>query len=733
MPSPPTARPPSTYHEYKGDVRVQSIFVDAVESHRRRGQKHRILYPGTDRFELERMDVWNYDTICNPCLILQPKKTAEVSSIVKGYTTGVKNTLTEIKRTGEKLGIPRLCVCGGRNSMNAMMEGSIVLDLSRMKGVDVDAEAKTVTVQGGATVHDLDDELGKFGLMAVSGIFQNLGVVGCILGGGFGYSSRVHGLACDNVLSAELIIADGRLKRCSPTKNEDLYWSLCGGGGGIGVVTQVTLRCYPLCNAALLTYDLSSPSARMRRRIVDRWAEWACGGNGAPEEVYSHIILRTDWKLVSFLGTSVDTGVVPQSKDHLEQFNDVMKKKGSLVRDLSILSGSSSSLVDLPTSWDRVPGLALLKKNKFGTRLRFKSKFRMVRYCDELQPLGDALFAPGNVYIACKYATVMSAQIMDILTRATMSDSPNKESRIVVSSAGGAINRIPKSEVAFDARDINFVIYIEGRWSDSVNDEKVEHDKKKVVRWVHAAASQLQFCEGIKSTAHPESTRDYVSKSGKSRPPSGWYNFEAENGTRLAGIKKRRDPRNVFSLASRVSWEKTRSQHIGSANSSSPTTRTSSPTVSSPSIAKNQGVAKAKAERVEAMRSVRNRIDDDSDDEDDGTLETTDDRFEVAKSNSKDSDSSLDRSNGYGSEEDDDSRNCRNERRRLRERHGESSRSFGQDTFASVLEEESDEELSEWDDEDEEARLDGRDYQDDMASTERSLTPSPTYNGVEEV
>lgn len=711
MPSSPAARPPSTYHEFSGDIGVQDIFVAAIDSHRRRGQKFRILYPGTDRYELERRDVYNYSSICHPCLIIQPKRTAEVSAIVKGYTKGVKDTLAEIKATGDNLGIPRLCVSGGRNSMNAMMEGSIVLDLSRMNGVDVDVKARTVTVQGGTCIYMLDDELAKHGLMAVTGTVGRLGVVGTVLGGGYGYASRKFGLACDQIVSAELIIADGRLKRCSPTKNEDLYWSLCGGGGGIGVVTQLTLRCFPIQNAGLLTYDLSSPGPRMRRKIIVNWADWVCGENGendthtsggAPNEVYSHIVLRTDWKLVSFLGTSIDTEVIPQSADHLEHFHDILKRK-SLVRELSRLSGSTNAHDELPVSWDQTPGLSILQKGagKFGSPMRLRSKFRMVPYCDGIQSLGDALFPPGNVYNAYKYASKMNEEIVDILTKATMGDAPNNESRIVLSSAGGAINDISTSNVAFDSRDINFIIYIEGRWSDTPrNLERDEQEKKRVIRWVHAVASQLQFCQGIKSTSHPESTRDYVSKSGKSEPPVGWYNFCFENGQRLEAIKKRRDPRNVFSLASRVSWQTMK--------------RSSSPTVE-----KYQNAAKAKTERVEAMQSVRKyNSRDDSDGEDDASLETTDERFEERPSDG----GTVDEESG-----EEDGQN----RRRQRMNHEVSARSFGQESYMTEDIVEIDQE-EDWADFNEHNLDEGRQMdanRDD--ATERSQTPSPASTPVD--
>ena len=700
MSSSPVARPPSTYHEFRGDVGVQDIFVAAIESNRRRGQNFRILFPGTDRYELERMDVYDYSSICHPCLIIQPKRTAEVSAIVKGYQTGVKNTLAEIKKTGANLGIPRLCVSGGRNSMNAMMEGSIVLDLSRMNGVDVDTDARTVTVQGGTRIYELDDELAKHGLMAVTGTVGRLGVVGTVLGGGYGYASRKFGLACDNIVSAELIIADGRLKRCSPTKNEDLYWSLCGGGGGIGVVTQLTLRCYPIQNAVLLTYDLSSPGAKARRKIVAKWADWI---HDAPNEVFSQINLRTDWKIVSFLASSIDTEVVPQSADHLEYFHDVLKRK-SLVRELSRLSGSTNSQDELPVSWDRTPGLSVLQKGtgKFGSPMRLRSKFRMVPFCDGIQSLGDVLFSPGNVYNTCKYASTMNENVVDILTKATMGDAPNSESRIVISSAGGAINEIAASKVAFDSRDINYIIYIEGRWSHTRNIERDEAEKKKVIRWVHAVASQLQFCEGIKSTSHPESTRDYVSKSGKTEPPTGWYNFGVDNGTRLEAIKKRRDPRNVFSLASRVSWQKKK-------NSSS-----------SPIVEKYHDAAKAKTDRVEAMRSVRkDNLNYDSDGEDDASLETTDERFGERPSDDGNVDAESD-------EDEIERRDGRSDRGQHK-KYEVSSRSLGQESYMTEGIETVYEEEEDWADFNEDVLGEERQVDPNRDDgTERSLTPSPT-------
>lgn len=581
----PTHKPPSIFHSFKGDIKTQDIFAEVIESHRRRGQKFRILFPGSDRFEMERMDVWNHDSICTPCLILQPKTPSEVSSCIKGYTAGVRKCLKENRRTGIKLGIPRLCVAGGRNSYASLKEGAIVMDLARMRDVEVDAENRVVTVQGGARILDLDTALGEHGLMAIAGTYQNLGVVGCMLGGGVGYASRKHGLAADNLLAAEIVLADGRLKRCSAIKHEELFWALRGGGGGIGVVTSVTLRCFPLRNAALLTFDLYSPSVGARRKVLTNWAKWISGHSGinenhtatdsaenigTPKEVYSQLVLPTNAANVAFIGTSIDPEVIPQSEARLEQFKDMTRKRGPIRRGpLGIFGGKVENR--LPTSWDRVPGLADLKVDKLGASMRNNAHFRMVRYCDELQALAGKLMPPGNAFIACKYANCLTERIREILIQATIGEmSPHNGSRVFVTSAGSAINEIPSRESAFAHRDVNFVIFIEGRWNESDSESRDAREKQKIVNWVRWVSNQLHFCDGVHSTTHPESSRDQVSKSGRSEPPPGFYNFDETNGLNMTRIKKQRDPRNVFSLAPRISWRKESSAGAQMANRQPP-------------------------------------------------------------------------------------------------------------------------------------------------------------------
>jgi len=141
-----------------------------------------------------------------------------------------------------------IAVRGGGHSVPGFGTGddAVVIDLSRMRGVRVDPEKRTARSEGGATWGDFNDATHAHGLATTGGIISTTGVAGLTLGGGIGYLARGFGLSCDNLLSAEVVTADGRQLTASENEHADLFWALRGGGGNFGVVTSLEFRVHPV-------------------------------------------------------------------------------------------------------------------------------------------------------------------------------------------------------------------------------------------------------------------------------------------------------------------------------------------------------------------------------------------------------------------------------------------------------------------------------------------------------
>jgi len=191
----------------------------------------RLLRQGDPHFEIARR-IWNAAIDRAPVAIVVCARDSDVSEAVRfAATSGFKVTVR-----GGGHGVAGL----------AVQDGDLMIDLSALRAVRVDARQQQVEAGGGATWRDLDAAAGAFGLAVPGGLVSTTGVGGLTLGGGIGWLMRHHGLASDNLIAAEIVLADGRVVSASASDNARLFWALRGGGGHVGVVTRFTFRAHPV-------------------------------------------------------------------------------------------------------------------------------------------------------------------------------------------------------------------------------------------------------------------------------------------------------------------------------------------------------------------------------------------------------------------------------------------------------------------------------------------------------
>ena len=204
----------------------------------------KLIQPDDADYEAARK-VYNGMINKHPALIAKCSDEGDVMTAVNFAREN--NLLTAIRSGGHNGGGLGIC------------EGGLVIDLSLMKGIHVDPVKKTVWVETGCTLGDVDHATHAFGLATPSGIFSTTGIGGITLGGGLGHLTRHYGLAIDNLLEANLVLADGRFVKANATNNEDLFWALRGGGGNFGVVTSFLFQCHSLSTvyAGPMLWDLN--------------------------------------------------------------------------------------------------------------------------------------------------------------------------------------------------------------------------------------------------------------------------------------------------------------------------------------------------------------------------------------------------------------------------------------------------------------------------------------------
>ena len=437
--------------------------------------KGEVILPNDAGYDSART-IWNATIDKHPALIV---RCATTSDVVGAVNFAKANRLA-------------LAVRGGGHNIagSALCDDGIVIDLSQMKAVQVDAAARRATVEGGATLADFDAATQAHGLAVPLGINSTTGVAGLTLGGGFGWLSRKYGMTIDSLESAEVVTAAGEVVRASATEHPDLFWALRGGSGNFGVVTRFEFRLHPVgpnVLSGLIVYPLSEAKSALRQ-YRDFMAK-------APDELSVWTVLRQAPPL-PFLSEAVH---------------------GTEIIALALLYAG-----------DPKEGEALIDPlRKFGTPL---GEHVGVQPYTAWQQAFDPLLTPGarNYWKSHNFSVLDDALFDTVIEYIRKLPSPQCE--IFFGAIGGATTRPAPDSAAYAHRDAQFVMNVHGRWIDEADDERC-------IGWAR---------DYFKASAPYASGGVYVNflTADEGDRVKAAY---GENYDRLARIKRTYDPANLFS------------------------------------------------------------------------------------------------------------------------------------------------------------------------------------------
>jgi FAD/FMN-containing dehydrogenase len=357
----------------------------------------------------------------HPALIV---RCAGVADVITAVTFARRHHLVVAVRGGGH-GVPGFAVC----------DGGMMIDLSRMKSVRVDPVARTARAEGGCTWGDFDHETQAFGLATTGGIARPTGIAGLTLGGGHGYLMRTYGLACDNLLSVDVVTADGQVRTASATEHADLFWAVRGGGGNFGVVTAFEYQLYPVGEllGGLLLYPIAHAKAVFQcYRDLPRTA---------PEALGSLCNLAT-------LPDGTPAAAV------LIAYNGALDDGERLLHPLRTCA---------PLLADQVGPLPYLA----------------------LQSIVENFNPPGlRNYWKSNYLRELSDAAIDVMI-AHYASVPAPHTHVVVEHLGGAVSRVRDEAMAVAHREALYNFLLVGMWADAAQDTQV-------IGWVRELWGALQ-------------------------------------------------------------------------------------------------------------------------------------------------------------------------------------------------------------------------------------------------
>ena len=436
--------------------------------------KGNALVPDDPGYE-EARQVWNAMIDRRPAVIVQCAQAGDVSPAI---------------RFARKNGL-ELSIRGGGHNIggNALCDNGITIDFSKMRKVRVDAGKRRAYVEPGATLADLDEATQAHGLATPVGINSTTGIAGLTLGGGFGWLTRKYGMTIDNLISVDMITAEGKKIRASQNENADLFWAIRGGGGNFGIVTQFEFQLFPLgpeIVAGLIVFPFNQA-----KQILTRYRQFV---DSAPEELNVWAVLRKAPPL-PFLPKTVH---------------------GKEVVVLPIFYSGPVAEAEKLIAPLRAFGPALGEHIGPQPYVQWQKAF-------------DPLLTPGarNYWKSHNFTELADGALNSIIEFAGKLPSPQCE--IFIGLIAGAPNRIAAEAMAYGHRDARFVLNVHGRWDEATDDQKC-------IGWAR---------EFFKASAPYASAGAYVNfmTAEESDRVAAAY---GSNYERLVEIKRRYDPENVF-------------------------------------------------------------------------------------------------------------------------------------------------------------------------------------------
>ncbi len=435
-----------------------------------------VLLPGEKDYDKSRA-IWNGMFDKKPALIARCLNAKDVSQAVI---------------FARKYQLPIAVKGGGHNSAgNAVCNNGMMIDLSLMQNVVVDPAGETAKVDGGCLLGALDEATQKHGLAVSAGIVSHTGVGGLTLGGGFGWIHRKYGLTIDNLLSVDMILADGSMIHASATENEDLFWAVRGGGGNFGIVTTFEFQAAKIgtevySGPVVKSFEHAGEYMRFHRDYVrempDEMGIMAVLRKAPPlpfipEEYHGKLVI-----LVPFVWLG--------DPDEGEKLIQPIRDKGETLGD--------GSGVKPWTAWQAAfDGLV-----EHGARNYWKSH--------HMKSLSDEC-----IEVITSYAEKL----------------PHEESEIFIPHMEGAPSRIDPRSTAYPHRKTPFVLNLHTRWRDVADDERC----MKWARDFHDATRP--YSQGVYV--------NFLSEEGSARVREA---YTAEVWDRLVQVKKRWDPENIFRM-----------------------------------------------------------------------------------------------------------------------------------------------------------------------------------------